>query len=144
MKDPNWIEDFLHTYAGRTYTLDLPIKLKASSLPDSILRIGLNISFNFEIYIHDPKFFYVTRNPEPGHPCIRQYVDSQELPYVFAFALTEVEELNVPEDPCNEDPDYNFQRCINERFSKRVGCRTKWDNGQDKDLPLCASIKQFE
>ena len=142
--DPNWIEDFPHTYAGRTYTLDLPIKLKATPSPDSMLRIGLNISFHFEIYFHDPKFFYVTRNPEPGHPCIRHFVDSQELPYVFAFALTEVEELNVPHDPCNEDPNYNFRMCIKEASSKIVGCRTKWDHGQDKDLPLCANITQFK
>ena len=142
--DPNWIEDFPHTYAGRTYTLDLPIKIKASSSSDSILRFGLNISFSYEIYIHDRTFFYVTRNPEPGHPCIRKYVDSHELPYVYAFALTEVEELNVPDDPCNEDADYNFRKCIKESFSRNVRCTTKWDDLQNNDLPLCASIQQFE
>ena len=31
VKDPNWTEDFTHTYAGRTYTLDPSMKLRAVS-----------------------------------------------------------------------------------------------------------------
>ena len=146
VKDPNWTEDFTHTYAGRTYTLDPSMKLRAysGSWFKSQLSIGLKASLNYEIYIHDPTFFYVTRNPKPGHPSFRDYVNSEKLPYVYAFSLTEVKEINVPDDPCNEDSEYNFRKCIKESFSRRVGCRTKWDNLQNNDLPLCASIKQFE
>ena len=76
VKDLNWTEDFTHTYAGRTYTLDFPIKLKALPSLDNTLRIGLELvpvmglktSVKYEVYIHDPKYFHVTRNPEPGHP----------------------------------------------------------------------------
>ena len=149
VKNPNWMEDFAHNYAGRTYTLELPIKLRASSFSENSLNIGLkpivnngNYGVNYEIYIHDPKIFYVTRNPEPGHPSIRIGFNFETLPYVYAFALTEVVELNIPDDPCNEDRDYNFQNCIKESFTRRIGCRTKWD--VLNNLPLCATMKEFE
>ena len=66
------------------------------------------------------------------------------LPSIYAFALTEVDEFNVPHDPCNEDPDYNFRKCLKESFTMRIGCRTKWDDVQHKDLPLCATMKEFK
>ena len=31
------------------------------------------------------------------------------FPLFSRLELTEVEELDLPEDPCNPDPDYNFQ-----------------------------------
>ena len=62
---------------------------------------------------------------------------------MYPITLTEVEELNVPEDPCNEDPEYNYRECIKESFSRRVGCRTKWDDIQLKELPLCENHEQF-
>ena len=49
-------------------------------------------------------------------------------------------EMNVPDDPCIEDPDYNYKEWIKESVSKRVGCRTKWDNNI---FPLCTSVKDF-
>ena len=101
---------------------------------------------HYEINILDPTYFYITRNPEPGHPTARTWANFESLPHVYAFALTEVEELNVPDDPCNEDPDYNFRKCIKESITKKIGCRTKWDDVQlnVNDLLLCASITQFE
>ena len=151
VKNPNWTEDFTHNYAGRAYILDLPINLRSFSFSENALTIGLKAignngdnDVNYEIYIHDPTFFHVTRNPEPVHPSIREHVDFETLPRLYSFALTEVEELNIPDDPCNEDPDYNFRKCLKESFTRRIGCRTKWDDVQLKDLPLCASITQFK
>ena len=50
LKDLNWKEDFTHTYAGRTYTLNIPIKLRPFSWSGSILRIELKKSLS-TIYI---------------------------------------------------------------------------------------------
>ena len=54
-----------------------------------------------------------------------------------------MEELDLPEDPCNTDPDYNFQACVRESLSSQVGCRTKWDRWSHKDIPLCTEMEQF-
>ena len=109
------------------------------------LRIVLEKKENlfYDIFIHDPKYFYVSRNPDPGHPSVRKHVNPEMLPYAYPFSLTEVEELNLPNDPCNEDPEYNFNACVKETFSKRAGCKTKWDDGRLKDLPLCTEMSQF-
>jgi len=140
VKDP-WIEDFSYRYAGRTYTLNISKKLRPKSVFRNPLRIELKTGLLYDLFIHDPSFFYLTRNPDPAHPAIHKKVDPKELPYMYPITLTE--ELNVPDDPCIGDPDYNYRECIKESFSRMVGCRTKWDNIQLKDLPLCENHEQF-
>ena len=142
VKDP-WNEDFSYTYAGRTYTIEIPEKLRPSSVFRNPLRIELKTDLLYDLFIHDPSFFYISRNPDPAHPSIHKKVDPKELPYMYPITLTEVEELNVPDDPCNEDPEYNYRDCIKESFARRGGCRTKWEKGLNMDLPLCKNHSQF-
>ena len=142
VKDP-WIEDFTYSFMGRTYTLNITKNLRYDSLTDSLLRIGLEPNFTFDIFIHDPKYFYATRNPESGAPSVRKAVNPAELSYYYPFALTEVEELDVPNDRCNNDPDYNFRACVKESFSRRSGCKTKWDKFGHNNLQPCTNIQQF-
>ena len=138
-----WKEDFSNAFAGRTYTLDIPKNLRVNAISENPLRIVLQANLSYDLYIHDPKFFFVSRNPDPVYPVVHKKVDPKDLPYYYPFTLTEVEELNVPHDPCNEDPDYNYRECIRESFSRRIGCKTKWGKVSTKDLPLCADIQQF-
>ena len=144
--DQNWKEDFTHIYAGRIYTFDYDFKLKASSVSESALKISLytNVKYEYEIYIHDPSFFYITRNEESGHPNLRIPINLERKgSFMFSIALTEVAELNVPDDPCNEDPNYNFRKCMKESFLRKVGCKTNWDGGILEDLPRCVTQEQF-
>ena len=39
-------------------------------------------------------------------------------------------------------PGYD-QGCIKEAFSKEIGCRMKWDEHTDKNIPICSSMTQF-
>ena len=100
------------------------------------LRIVLEKKENlhYDLFIHDPKYFYVSRNPNPGHPSVRKHVNPEMLPYAYPFTLTEVEELNVPDDPCNPDPSFNYRDCISESISRKVGCSVKWGEPLRKDL----------
>ena len=36
------------------------------------------------------------------------------------ISLTEVQELNLSDDPCNPDVDYNFQACVKENLASQV------------------------
>ena len=36
------------------------------------------------------------------------------------IALTEVQELNIPVDPCNKDKGYNFSSCVRKILAKQV------------------------
>ena len=143
LKDP-WTEHFSYRYLGRTYTLDISMKMRVQSPSSNQLRIVLKENLSYDLYVHDPKFFYISRNEDPGHSGVHKQVDPKELPYFYSFALTEVEELNVFHDPCNEDPDFNYRKCVRESFSRKVGCRTKWDDTTQKGVPLCSTIQQFE
>ena len=140
IKEPKWTEDYLHNYMGRIYTLELPIQIEPLSLRSNFLRIGLKKHHMYDLYIHDPNNFYLTENPKPGFPYVRKKVDPNDLPYYYNLGMTEVKELNVFHDPCNEDPDFNYGQCIKEYLSKRVGCRAKWYNNS---YPLCASTGDF-
>ena len=112
IEEPKWTEDYLHNYVGRIYSLELPIKLRASSLSHNSLRIGLKPNLSYDLYIHDPNNFYLTANPEPGFPYVRKDVDPKDLPYYYNLALTEVVELNVPDDPCKTSTTSSVSRNI--------------------------------
>ena len=117
--------------------------MKVDSVWSNPLRIILKPNLLYDLYVHDPKFFYISRNADPGHSGVHKQVDPKELPYYYPFAITEVEELNVPNDPCNEDPDFNYRECIKQSIIRKVGCRTKWDDTSNQDIPLCSNHKQF-
>ena len=34
--------------------------------------------------------------------------------------ISKVQELNLPEDPCNPDPDYNFFTCVQKNTTEKV------------------------
>ena len=94
------------------YTLNITKKLQYDSLNDSLLRIKVDNTLDYYIFIHDLKYFYATSNPESEAPSVRKTVFANELPFYFPFALTEVEELDVHHDRCNEDLEYNFKDCV--------------------------------
>ena len=138
----NWTEDFTHSSTGRQYTLKIDKRLSVGKLTH-LIRIRLQPNLVYSIFFHDEKYFYISRNPVSGPPSVQKIVDPQKLPYYYQIGLTEVKELNLPNDPCNEDPDYSFNACIKESFTKTAGCRTKWDHIGLKDLPICTEMSQF-
>ena len=107
------------------------------------LFVLLNYQLQYRIFIHDPKYFVINTNPV-GLPNIMVKINPNITPsYYYRLALTEVEELDLPEYPCNTDPGYNFQTCVKESLSSQVGCRLSWDLWSDQDCPLCIHIGQF-
>ena len=147
VKDQNWIEDYTHTHFGRIYTLDHSIQLRSSSyMKEDSIRIDLKNKVEeghfYDLFFHDPKYFYLNMNPEPGFPRVQREVLPEVLPYYYTIALTEVVELPyMSDDPCDESPDYDYKECIKEYKIKEVGCRTKWDNS---NYPLCTQRKEFK
>ena len=138
-----WIEDFTYSPMGRTYTLNITKKLRYASLTDGILRIGLNKSLEYHVFIHDLNFFYATSNPESEAPSVRKTVEKGAIPKYYPFALTEVVELDVHHDRCDDNPYYNFGACVKESFGKRVGCKTKWNYFVNSDLQFCSTFQHY-
>ena len=69
------------------------------------LFVELN-SYFYEVFVHDPRFFTLNWIPV-AFPALYRTIAGNK--YYYSLLLTEVEELNLPQDPCNEDEKYNFQ-----------------------------------
>ena len=142
--DAVWKEEFTHNYPGRQYTLKIPGRLRIGTYQlYDIIRLKFQPNLAYRLFVHDPNYFYISKNPETAPPSVDKLVDPDKLPYYYRLGLTEVEELNVPNDPCNDDTDYNFNACVKETFLKTTGCKTKWDDVGLKNLPLCTEMSQF-
>ena len=55
-------EDFTTVWAGRYYTLSLPIMIGQNSLEHQFF-LGLNSNLTCRIFVHDPKYFLYNFNP---------------------------------------------------------------------------------
>ena len=96
--------------------------------------------------IHDPEFYHILvksmfprvwleykagKNLEPGH------FDSYE------FIVIEHHLLNRPEQPCEEEEDYDFLECVKTSQARMVGCRPPWDIWSPPTIPLCQTMDQL-
>ena len=105
------IEDFTSTWNGRSYTLNTSRRISPNDEIDQ-LYIVLNSSKIYVVFLHDDDYFFMNSNPE-GLPSIMLKIDPRSTASIFyRLDLTEVEELDLPEDPCNTDPDYHFQASV--------------------------------
>jgi hypothetical protein len=140
--DNIWTEDFTSTWNGRTYTLNIPKSIGPDDGKDQLF-VAFGYNRNYKIFLHDPFYFALNENPMAFPSILLEIFPNETMSHFYRLALTEIEELDLPEDPCNPDRDYKFQACIKESLSRQVGCRTKWDQWSDVDLPLCTKMDQF-
>ena len=137
-----WNEDFTTTWYGRTYTLDIQRKIEPDDKLDQFfLVLGWNL--DYRIFIHDPAYFVINTNPIGLPSLIFKISPNESKSHYYQITLTEMEEVDHPEDPCETDPDYNFQACVKESLSKQVGCRLPWDNWTRQDFPKCRSLDEY-
>ena len=66
----------------------------------------------YDIFVHDPRFFTLNYIPVAFPALSRAIVVNKSESHFYSMVLVEVEELNLPQDPCNEDGKYNFQVCM--------------------------------
>ena len=104
--------------AGIVFTLNFPMSIG----PDDE-ETELFLFFEptiFSVMLHDPNFFTYNDNPF-GIPAATERIDARTMFNHFRrIALTEVQELNIPADPCNKDKGYNFSSCVRKILAKQV------------------------
>ena len=64
---------------------------------------------DFELYVHDPKFFALNWIPLTIPALQESLLVNKTANRLYPIVMTEVEELNLPQDPCNDGEEYNFQ-----------------------------------
>ena len=106
-------EDFTRSWSGRYYTLNLDEKIGPNIDDDMLfLEMKANLKFDYTIFVHDPKYFLFNENPIALPTIMKRMRGVKKDSIVYKLELTEVNQLNLPSNPCNSDADYNFERCV--------------------------------
>ena len=105
-----WTEDFTVGFEGRYHTLTIPRKLTTEWRQDQIY-LDLNPNLIYDVYIHEINYFILNKHSF-GLPMCHEEITPNPRGQYFEFILTEHEVLNLPENPCEEDKNYNFQVSI--------------------------------
>ena len=113
-------EDSTHTWSGRYYTLNLPFNIGPNDSTDQLYLFLANTSLFTTVFIHDPKFFVYTDNPDALPMEFISFETRTSFNHYYRLDLTEMNELNIPPDPCNPNIDYNFKACVKKSVSKQV------------------------
>ena len=93
---------------AKYYTLNFGGRLTSNYDKDQIF-IELPYTTNYEIFIHDPTFFTLNFIPVAIPKVYRGILVNETKNYAYPMVMTEVQELDLPQDPCNMDKQYNFQ-----------------------------------
>ena len=74
-------------------------------------QISFEFLYNndFHLYVHDPKFFAMTWIPLAIPALHESILVNKTVKRYCPIVVTEVTELNIPQDPCNDGEEYNFQ-----------------------------------
>ena len=110
-------EDFTGTTRHYTFQLNSTIETDGN---DDQLFLVLFPNFVYSIFIHDPDYFLYSTNPVALPTLMTQFDTRTALSQYYRLDLTEVHELNHPEDPCDTDTKKGFNRCISRSVSAQV------------------------
>ena len=103
----SWHESYSHY--GRCFTFGYDDIIGTDPIKDELL-FYLNATIDYTIYVHDPNYVDLRFFNPLSVPSLHIELKSEKSNGLFyTIALTEVTELSVPQDPCNEDLEYNFQ-----------------------------------
>ena len=69
----------------------------------------LPLTTNYEILIHDHTFFTLNFIPVAIPKLYWGTLVNETKNYAYPMVMTEVQELDLPQDPCTVDNKYNFQ-----------------------------------
>ena len=119
---------------------------------------------DFELYIHDPKFFAMTWMPL-ATPALQESISvNKTVNHYYPIIMTEVKELDPAQDPCNDGEEYNLQddnmivmlfvrpiccftslqNCVSESITRLLGCKPKWERSTGENSILkCNNASQF-
>ena len=104
--------------AGLVFTLTFPLSIGPDD-NESEFFLFLKPTF-CSVMLHDPNFFTYNDNPF-GIPTTSEKFDAGTMfSHYRRLALTEMQELNIPADPCNNDIGYNFNFCVRKSLAQQV------------------------
>ena len=139
----SWTMDITVPYMGRHFTLKPSQKITRNS--SDTPAFFLNANFSYSVFVHDENFFLVNYNPMalPSRVWVIKGAKEKGGSIFYKITLTKHKRLNLDERPCEEDPRYNFNTCVKEKLSAKVGCMLPWDKWSRQEREICAKDQQF-
>ena len=114
----NLTTDLGDNFAGLIYTINLPLKVGPNDMETQFFLFLAPTFLN--VMLHDPNFFIYNDNPY-GVPTATQVFDAgTQYSHYRRIAMSEMQELNLPSDPCNSDQEYNFNSCVRRSLARQV------------------------
>ena len=110
-------EDFIG--ANRLFTFKLNSAMGTDGNQDQLFLV-LFPDFVYTIYIFDPEYYLYSTNPVALPTLMTQFDTRTTHSQYYRLDMTEVNELNIPEDPCDAEADTNFHSCIRRSVSDQV------------------------
>ena len=112
-------QDSTQFWSGVHFTLNLNLTIGLDD-SDYINLLLPNENIKFQIFVHDPKFFIFSDNPLAFPMEMRLFTTETSNSHCYRLNLIEMNEHNVPSDPCNTDPHFNFWECLKDSVSQKV------------------------
>ena len=114
----NLTTDLGDNFAGLIYTINLPLKVGPNDMETQFFLFLAPTFVN--VMLHDPNFFIYNDNPY-GVPTATQVFDAEtQYSHYRRIAMSEMQELDIPSDPCNIDQEYNFNSCVRRSLARQV------------------------
>ena len=112
---------FTEDYVGSTrkYTFKLNSTVGTDGSQDQLFLV-LFPGRVYTILIFDPEYYIYSTNPVALPTIMTQFDTRTSLSQYYRLDMTEVNELNLPEDPCDAEADTNFHSCIRRSVSDQV------------------------
>ena len=132
---------------GKCYTHTSPTESIGSTIGYSSLLMQLNNTMQFEIFVHEQNFFFLTLNPK-AFPGFRISLESDDLKN-GEFRLQTIEiiqrnNMDTEDQPCTNDPNYSFSVCLRKSMETTgSGCVMPWNNGEN-GTKMCQTVEQYE
>ena len=146
--DPSmWSSKMATVYYGMCHTFIFADNLRADMISDGLLFF-LDPELSYRIIFHDPKFYHVVSNTFTFPRIWLEYQAGKNMVpgnYEWYYiSVTEHHLLNRPEQPCEEEEQYDFLQCVKTSQARRVGCRPPWDSWSPQDIQLCRTVDQLQ
>lgn len=138
-----WTSDMATIYGGMCHTFTNENK---QNTDESVNLIELDPNLNYRILIYDRKDHLPLRSLFP--PIFLQYQSGKNIKAgyfdQYFISVTERHLLNRPEQPCEEEEDYDFLQCVKTSQAREVGCRPPWDIWSPHTISPCQTMEQLK
>ena len=129
---------------GRCHTLQTNNRSFTPS-KSKFLRVNLNNSLDFKVFVHDDDYFYLSMNQKAtgGFRFIIQ--KNSNVTKMIQIEIIKRVGRKTVQNNCNDEEGYNFTKCLKMSLETKVGCVPRWsDSERLNKIPECKTIRQMQ